>query len=188
MNNWKILIFQQTKFKKIIMDMELEDFDDDDFTFSNSINKSSSGFAKCKLVDIRKKRILVQKQRNRSEMQDDLVQIVTNFKFLVKGTKEEITINHITGTKIGTQIVHTTGVGRGKREKAEYNALTETCLKLGIFDIEDVKSQNEEILLEKLKKAVKEIDEENHIALKCKMKMNSRNFQTVDIKTIELEG
>ena len=121
-------------------------------------------------------------------MQDDLVQIVTNFKFLVKGTKEDITINHITGTKIGTQVVHTTGVGRGQREKAEYNALTETCLKTGIFDVSDVKDQNEEKLLADLKKAVKDINEENCIVLRCKMKLNSKNFQTVDVKTIKLEG
>ena len=148
--------------------------------------KIIDGYAYGRLVDIELKDISVKKERSRASYEDDLIQTVFNFKFEIDTNKDKIVINHITGTNIGTQITHIKALGRGKAEEPEYNALTETCLKLGVFERSEVKDENEDLLISKLKKAMNTVSEEKPITIKCKLTQNSKNFDVISVRTIKL--
>ena len=94
----------------------------------------------------------------------------------------------MTGTKINTEIKHVKAKGRGSKEQEEYNALTEMCLKLGIFNKKDVKGENNQVLLDNLKNAVKSISSDKPIYIKTKLETSEKSteFENINIRTIQL--
>ena len=169
--------------------MQDSDFDFDDCVgIANRPAKSLNGYVRGKLTSIDLRNIEVKKPRSKNDPEDDVVQTVFKFTFLMEGKREDITMTRITGTKISTEVAHTKGKGRGKDEVHEYNALTEMCLKLGIFKKDEISDDNQELLLKKLKEAVKSISEEKPIYIKTKLEASEKSaeFENISVRTIEL--
>lgn len=168
--------------------MSDSDFDFDDCVgIANRPLKDFDGFVKGKLVSIDIKNVEFKKPRSKNDFEDDIVQKVFVFSFLIEGKTEDIKMSRMTGTKINTEIKHVKGKGRGSKQEEEYNALTETCLKLGLFDIKDVKEENNQVLIDSLKKSTKEITPDNPIKIKTKLETSeSSDFENINIRTIEL--
>jgi hypothetical protein len=169
--------------------MKDSDFDFDDcIGIANRPAKGVDGFVRGKLVGIDLRNIEVKKPRSKNNPEDDLIQKVLKFTFLMEGKREDITMSKITGTKISTEVVHTKGKGRGSKEEDEYNALTEMCLKLGIFKKEEIADDKQEILLKKLKEAVNTISNEKPIYIKTKLETSEKSteFENINVRSIKL--
>jgi len=167
----------------------MSDYDFDDcVSIANRPDKNLQGYVKSKLVDISLTNIEIKKPRSKNNPEDDVVQTVFKFSFIVKGKKEDIKMSRITGTKISTDVRHIKGKGRGTGEIHEYNALTQICLNLGIFKKEDIVDDKEELLIKSLKKAVESVNEENSIYLKSKLETSekSNDFENISISSIQL--
>jgi hypothetical protein len=169
--------------------MSETDFDFDDCVgIANRPSKDIKGFVRGKLTGIDLRNIEVKKPRSKNDFEDDVIQKVFKFSFKMEGKREFILMSKITGTKINTDIVHVKGKGRGSKEESEYNALTELCLKLGIFKKEDITDDKQELLLKNLKEAVQTINEDKPVYIKTKLETSekSNEFENINSRTIEL--
>ena len=169
--------------------MKDSDFDFDDCVgIVNRPAKDIKGFVRGKLTGIDLRNIEIKKPRSKNDPEDDVMQTVLKFTFSVEGKREAIIMSKITGTKISTDVAHTKGKGRGSKEKDEYNALTEFCLKLGIFKKDEIIEDKQELLLKKLKEAVQSISEEKPVYIKTKLEPSEKSaeFENINVRTIEL--
>ena len=169
--------------------MNDSDFDFDDCVgIANRPAKGADGFVRGKLIGVDLRNIEIKNPRSRNEPEDDVIQTVFKFSFLIEGKREAITMSKITGTKISTDVVHVKAKGRGSKETPEYNALTEMCLKLGIFKKEEMSDDKQELLLKKLKEAVKSVSKEKPIYIQTKLETSEKSaeFENINIRTIEL--
>jgi len=165
------------------------DFDFDDCVgIANRPAKGINGFVRGKLTGIDLRNIEIKKPRSKNDPEDDVIQTILKFTFLIEGKREDITMSKITGTKISTDVVHTKGKGRGSKEEHEYNALTGICLKLGIFKKEEITDEKQEQLLKKLKEAVGSVSVEKPIYIKTKLETSEKSaeFENINIRSIEL--
>jgi len=163
------------------------DFDFDECAgIANRPIKDLDGFVKGKLTSITIRTETFKTPRSKKNPEDDRVQKVFVFTFIMEGKTEPIKMTKMTGTKISTEIVHVNAKGRGSKEKPEYNALTEICLKLGILTLKDVKEENTKILLDSLKKAVKTVSEDKPIYIKTKLENSDNALENILIRSIEL--
>jgi hypothetical protein len=169
--------------------MKDSDFDFDEcIGIANRPAKNLEGFVRGKLIGIDLRTIEVKKPRSKNNPEDDLIQKVLKFTFLIEGKREDITMSKITGTKISTEVVHTKGKGRGSKEEEEYNALTEICLKLGIFKKEEIVDDKQDMLLKKLKDALSTISSEKPVYIKTKLETSekSADFENINVRTIKI--
>ena len=169
--------------------MKDSDFDFDDcIGIANRPAKSVDGFVRGKLIGIDLQNIEIKKPRSKNNPEDDVIQTVLKFTFLIEGKREDINMSKITGTKISTDVVHTKAKGRGSKEKDEYNALTEMCLKLGIFEKEEIVDEKQDLLLKKLKDALNSINKENPIYIKTKLETSEKSteFENINVRSIKL--
>tara|TARA_B110000211_G_scaffold207514_1_gene243351 strand:- start:61 stop:582 length:522 start_codon:yes stop_codon:yes gene_type:complete len=169
--------------------MKDSDFDFDDCVgIANRPAKDLNGFVRGKLTNIDLRNIEIKKPRSKNDPEDDVIQTVLKFTFSIEGKREDITMSKITGTKISTDVVHTKGKGRGSKEEHEYNALTEICLKLGIFKKDEITDEKQDLLLKKLKDAVQSITDEKPIYIKTKLETSEKSteFENINVRTIEL--
>lgn len=165
------------------------DFDFDECVgIANRPVKDLQGYVKGKLIGIDLRNIEVKKPRSKNDFEDDIVQKVFKFSFMMEGKREPIFMSKITGTKINTDVVHVKAKGRGTKEESEYNALTELCLKLGIFKKEDITNDRQELLLKNLKEAVQSISKDNPVYIKTKLETSEKSseFENINSRTIEL--
>jgi hypothetical protein len=169
--------------------MKDSDFDFDDCVgIANRPAKDIKGFVRGKLTGIDLRNIEIKKPRSKNDPEDDVIQTVLKFTFLIEGKREDITMSKITGTKISTDVVHTKGKGRGSKEEHEYNALTGICLKLGIFKKDEITDEKQDLLLKKLKDAVQSITDEKPVYIKTKLETSEKSteFENINIRSIEL--
>lgn len=168
--------------------IDLEDFEDE-IGIANKPVKNTEGYVKARLVKMRPDTIKHKKKRSSREYGDDLTQKCIKFSFLVDGLVEPIHMSKITGTNISVEPTHTVAKGRGKKkEKPEYNAFTEMCLKLGILTEEDLTKEHK-ALLDKIKKAMLTISEENPIEVKTKLMSVDKvdgDLETIDVRSLKL--
>lgn len=168
--------------------IDLEDFEDE-IGIANKPVKDTEGYVNAKLVKMRPDTIKHKKKRSSREYGDDLTQKCIKFSFLVDGLVEPIHMSKITGTNISVEPTHTVAKGRGKKkEKPEYNAFTEMCLKLGVLLEEDLKKEHKN-LLDKLKKAMITISEEKPIHVKTKLMSVEKvegDLETIDVRSLKL--
>jgi hypothetical protein len=170
------------------MSREILDVDFDDcIGFANRPIKSTDGYIKGKLISMKPTQIIVKQKRTKKSFEDDTTQKVLKFIFLVDGSVEPIKMSKITGTNLSTDKVHVKAKGRGvNKESPEYNALTEMCLKLGIFKESELSDNNNE-LLDKVKEAMTTITESNPIYIKAKLEIgDNSDFENINMRTIEL--
>ena len=170
------------------MSKEILDVDFDDcIGFANRPIKTPDGYIKGQLISMKPTQIIVKKERTKKSFEDDTTQKVLKFIFLVEGSVEPIKLSKITGTNLSTDKVHVKAKGRGEnKEVPEYNALTEMCLKLGIFKEKELVDNNKE-LLDKIKKAMSSITEESPIYIKAKLEVSDNSdFENINMRTIEL--
>ena len=170
------------------IDLDIEELDFDESNVANRPNKDFDGYVKGKLVSFKMEERTFAKPRFKNDFADDVVQKVFMFNFVIEGKSEPIKMSRMTGTKINTEAKHIKAKGRGKKEQEEYNALTEMCIKLGIFKIEDVRDDNTKTLIENLKNAYKPISEENPIYIKTKLERCEKSYdlENIDVRTIKL--
>jgi hypothetical protein len=169
--------------------MKDSDFDFDDCVgIANRPAKGIDGFVRGKLIGIDLRNIEIKKPRSKNDPEDDVVQTVLKFSFLIEGKREDISMSRITGTKISTDVAHTKAKGRGSKEEHEYNALTEICLKLAIFKKDEITDDKQELLLKKLKEAVESVSVEKPIYIKTKLETSEKSaeFENINIRSIEL--
>ncbi len=169
--------------------MKDSDFDFDDYIgIANRPAKGVDGFVRGKLISIDLQNIEIKKPRSKNDPEDDVIQTVLKFTFLIEGKREDINMSKITGTKISTNVVYTKAKGRGSKEKDEYNVLTEMCLKLGIFEKEEIVDEKQDVLLKKLKDALNSINKENPIYIKTKLETSEKSaeFENINVRSIKL--
>lgn len=165
------------------------DFDFDECAgIANRPVKDLDGFVKGKLTSIDIQTRDFKKPRSKNDFEDDIVQKVFMFTFMMEGKTEPIKMTRMTGTKINTEVKHIKAKGRGSKEQEEYNALTEMCLKLGIFNKKDVRDENNQVLLDNLKNAVKTVSNDKPIYIKTKLETSEKSteFENINIRTIKL--
>lgn len=169
------------------INVDIDELDFNESNANNRPNKDFDGYVNGKLVSFKMEERTFAKPRFKNDFADD-VQKVCMFNFVIEGKSEPIKMSRMTGTKINTEAKHIKAKGRGKKEQEEYNALTEMCIKLGIFNIQDVKDDNTKTLLDNLKNAYKTISEESPIYIKTKLERckKSYNLENIDISTIKL--
>ncbi len=171
------------------IDLNIDELDLNESHVTNRPNKDFGGYVKGKLVFIKTK------QQNRKKF--------LRFGFIIEGTSEPIKMSKTTPNLISSDVIHLKIDGRRKREQLKCNALTEMCIKLGIFNIRDVKNNNN-VAIDKLNNAYKTISEESPIYIKtklerCKKFFYSRSYdqegsyfkefydsENIDISTIKL--
>ena len=146
------------------IDLDIDELDFDESNVTNRPNEDFDGYVKGKLVSI------TTKQQNRKKF--------LSFNFIIEGTSEPIKMSKTTANLINSDVIHLKIDGRRKREQLKCNALTEMCIKLGIFNIRDVKNNNN-VAIDKLNNAYKTISEANPIYIKTRLGW-CKNFFTVE--------
>jgi len=76
------------------------DFDFDECVgIANRPVKDLQGYVKGKLIGIDLRNIEVKKPRSKNDFEDDIIQKVFKFSFMMEGKREPILMSKITGTK-----------------------------------------------------------------------------------------
>ena len=171
-------------------EIEILDVDyDDNLGFANNPLKDNEGYVKGKLIEIKNHTLIDKKKRTSTEFADDITKKCLMFIFSMEGTTEPIRMSKLTGTNIRPEKIHVKAKGRGKdKEQPEYNALTEMCLRLGVFKHSELKTNNKE-LIEKIRLAMKNTSPEKPVYIKTKLQLidNEENqFESINMKTIQV--